>query len=837
MRRLPPAYGASGSYLAALVASAARDSAAAAEYYRQALNADSSNVRLLDQAFIAELLDGNLQEAFRFAEKIIQREPASTLARVVLGVRSVKQREYVRARGHFQRASADLHQPDFGLALFRSFAMVGQGEKLAALKSLDRFSDADLRVFRDYFAGLLAGIGGLDSEAEARLQAAYRAENGLMRVVEAYARELARRGKVEEARQVIARWTSDNPNQPYLDPLAKALAAEEKVRLLAATPAEGLAEVFYILGALGQGQRDPVTAMIYLQLASYLAPAEEIYVLTQAEFQDQARQFARAAALYAAIPAESPFANRAAIGRATALDRLEKHEEAITVLGNLLASHPGDYEAADTLGALLRMKKRWAESVAVYDAVLKTIPRLESRHFVLLFGRAIGYERQKMWPQAEPDFLAALDLLPRKPRTQREAAERAQVMNYLAYSWVDNGINIERSFDMLREAVALTPGDGAVVDSLGWAYFRLGKYADAVRELERAVLLKSGDPTINDHLGDAYFRVGRAREAEFQMAAIARTQPRAGGCGENPRQARKGLRGRQRQGRLMPGAAVLVEFAPAKLNLSLHVLGRRADGYHRIESLVTFASVGDRLTLEPGAPLRLALFGPFAPGLAADETNLVLRAARAFAARVAGARLGAFTLEKNLPMAAGIGGGSADAAAALRLLAWHHGLSLDDPRLMDAARSLGADVPVCLAPALRLMRGIGHELGPKLAARKAPALLVNPNVAVPTGAVFAALGLRPGERRQDAGGERNDLAAAAIALEPVIGQVLACLEGQSGVTLARMSGSGATCFALFADDAARDAAQASINTCDAATPKSRTRSRWWCAPCDVLVLA
>lgn len=278
-----------------------------------------------------------------------------------------------------------------------------------------------------------------------------------------------------------------------------------------------------------------------------------------------------------------------------------------------------------------------------------------------------------------------------------------------------------------------------------------------------------------------------------------------------------------------PEGIALEEFAPAKLNLFLHVLGRREDGYHLLESLVTFASVGDRVTLNPGNPLTLEIKGPFSHGLAGEADNLILRAARAFAAHISGAKTGAFTLKKNLPLASGIGGGSSDAAAALRLLARANSIALDDPRLMDAARTLGADVPVCLDPATRLMRGIGHELGPKLVTRAAPALLVNPNVAVPTGPVFAALGLKLGEKRLDSGVERNDLAAPAIALAPMIGQVLAVLGAQPGVRLARMSGSGATCFALFADEAARDAAaQAIANAHSSITP-----IRWWIAPCTV----
>jgi 4-diphosphocytidyl-2-C-methyl-D-erythritol kinase len=183
----------------------------------------------------------------------------------------------------------------------------------------------------------------------------------------------------------------------------------------------------------------------------------------------------------------------------------------------------------------------------------------------------------------------------------------------------------------------------------------------------------------------------------------------------------------------------LTEFAPAKINLTLHVLGRRADGYHEIESLVAFADIGDRLTFVPGDTLELEVGGPSAEAAGEGEDNLVLKAARALAEGVDGLRTGRFVLDKQLPVAAGLGGGSSDAAAALRLLARHNNLPLNDPRLHAAARATGADVPVCLDPKARMMRGIGEILSGPIALPELPAVLVNPGVAVPTKDVFAAL--------------------------------------------------------------------------------------------------
>ena len=270
----------------------------------------------------------------------------------------------------------------------------------------------------------------------------------------------------------------------------------------------------------------------------------------------------------------------------------------------------------------------------------------------------------------------------------------------------------------------------------------------------------------------------------------------------------------------MPAARA--EKAPAKVNLTLHVLGRRADGYHEIESLVAFAGVGDALSFTPGRALALTVGGPTAAAAGDTADNLVLKAARALAEQVEGLQLGRFALSKRLPVAAGLGGGSADAAAALRMLARSSRLAPDDPRLLQAARATGADVPVCLDPRPRLMRGIGDILSEPLDLPKLAAVLVNPGVAVPTREVFAALKLPAGSVAASPPGSapslgatsladaiangRNDLELPAIELQPVIADVLAVLRKLPGCRLSRMSGSGATCFGLFDSTAAATAA-------------------------------
>jgi tetratricopeptide (TPR) repeat protein len=515
----------SGAFLAGIVANGERDTAAAAEYFQEALRNDPRNASLVENAFIATMVDGNLNDAFKLAERAIRADKSNALAHVALGVQALKARDYARARASFERAGATAREPDLTVALLRAWALVGAGELTAALQAMDRFKENDIRGYRDFFAGLMADVGRRPNEAERRLASAFANEGPPLRLADAYIRLLTRRGKFEEAKAAITKWQAGNPGQPYLDRQAKAVERGDVLESLTPGVAEGAAEVFYGLGALGAAARDPFTAIIYIQFARFLAPGDEVVTMTLAEFFEQVRQNARAADLYAEITPQSVFHTRALSGRALALERQGKSDEAILVLHSLLSEAPDDLEAADTLGLILRSKKRWAESIQVYSNAIARVAKPDQRHWALFFGRAIGQERMKQWPQAEADFLKALSLLPPKPRTGRERAERAQVLNYLAYSWVDMHMNIEKSFDMLREAVSLTPEDGAIVDSLGWAFYRLGKYEDAVRELERAMLLRGGDPTINDHLGDAYWKVGRKREAYFKWSQALGLNP------------------------------------------------------------------------------------------------------------------------------------------------------------------------------------------------------------------------------------------------------------------------------------------------------------------------
>lgn len=278
-------------------------------------------------------------------------------------------------------------------------------------------------------------------------------------------------------------------------------------------------------------------------------------------------------------------------------------------------------------------------------------------------------------------------------------------------------------------------------------------------------------------------------------------------------------------------SAVLVERAPAKINLTLRVIGRRADGYHELESLVAFAEIADIVTLKPGGPVTLDVRGPYASACGDHADNLVLKAFAALHERVPGLVGGSFLLEKNLPVAAGIGGGSSDGAAALRLLARANAIASDDPRLYAAARAIGADVPVCLEPKARIMKGVGEQLSPPIGVPRLPAVLVNPGVPLATRDVFSRLSLGQagapplGEVPEEfdamiafLNAQGNDLTPAAIACAKTVDETLAALRVLPAARIVRMSGSGSTCFALFSSSA---------EAVEAARQLQAMHNGWW----------
>jgi tetratricopeptide (TPR) repeat protein len=394
--------------------------------------------------------------------------------------------------------------------------LTASGDFKNAVANIDKLQGPDwYAAFKDLHAGLMLDLAGQRRDAGARLKRAYEQDKNALRTVDAYARWLARNGDRKKALEIYAEFEKLLPNHPLIDAVVAEVEAARQPAALVRSAQAGAAEVLFGLGsALGrQGGED--IALVYLNLALYLDPDHPLVLLSLGDLYETLKKPERAIETFARLPVGSPLKRSAEIQRALNLDQLERTEEARERLSSLVQKHPGDLETLTALGNVLRARKHYTDAIGVYSKAVAIVKAPARQHWTLFYFRGICYERAKQWPLAEKDFQKALELNPDQP----------QVLNYLGYSWVDQGINLEPGLDMIKKAVDLRPKDGYIVDSLGWAYYRLARYEDAVKELERAIELRPEDPTINDHLGDAYWKVGRELEARFQWSHARDLKP------------------------------------------------------------------------------------------------------------------------------------------------------------------------------------------------------------------------------------------------------------------------------------------------------------------------
>ena len=507
---------ASGSYLAARHATVQRDSTSASAYYRAALRADPRNIELLERAFLSLLADGEIEEASKLADRILQGNKSERIARLVVGIRALKAKQYPAARQSIAQSAVRQQITDLTATLLSAWTLQGAGDTKGAIETLDKLTGQDFyALFKDLHAGLILDVAGNRKEAGKRLERAYKADSSALRVVEAYARWMSRNGSKEEALKILQGFDSVLPRHPLILEAINDIKAGEKLPPLVADAQAGAAEALYGLGAsLGRRGGEDL-GLVYLQLALYLQPSHPLALLSLADLYEAMKKQQLAIKIYERVPAKSPLRRNAEIQLAINLDALERTDEAKKHLERLIAARPQDTEAILALGTILRGRKQFAECADIYSKGVATLGKPEKANWLIYYFRGICFERSKQWAKAEGDLKTALEVFPDQPH----------VLNYLGYSWVDQGINLDEGMRMIQRAVDQRSDDGYIVDSLGWAYYRLGKYDDAVKHLERAVELKPEDPTINDHLGDAYWRVDRMLEARFQWSHARDLKP------------------------------------------------------------------------------------------------------------------------------------------------------------------------------------------------------------------------------------------------------------------------------------------------------------------------
>ncbi|HLI21973.1 MAG TPA: tetratricopeptide repeat protein [Stellaceae bacterium] len=505
-----------GSYLAAEHAQVVHDYGDAANFLERALAADPDNYDLVRHAFLLRVSEGHIAESVPLAQRIVDVDGRSGLPGLVLLEQQLKAGKYGEVVKDAQSMPHEGAQR-FSVPLMLAWAQAGEGQFGPALQTLDGMNGANgIAPLHDLHTALIDDFTDHIDEAVA----AYQKVTGgtqppTWRVAELAGNFLERHDRAEEAKRLYER-----VGKATVDVAPMGLARIAKGIIpprVIASPADGAAEGLFDLAGLLNEPATTDAALVYARLALDLSPHFALAQMLVAEIRDGQDRAAEALALYEAVDPQSPYAWMAQLRAALELDTLGRTDEAMSRLKALAAARPTQAEPLVELGDILRSHERFPEAVAAYNDAVARTPHPAVDDWRLFYSRGVAEERAGDWPRAEADLKKALQLQPDQPL----------VLNYLGYSWIDKGENLTEALGMIKRAVDLSPNDGYIVDSLGWAYFHLKDFAHATQYLERAIELLPEDPTINDHLGDAYWRDGRIAEARYQWKRALQFQPEA----------------------------------------------------------------------------------------------------------------------------------------------------------------------------------------------------------------------------------------------------------------------------------------------------------------------
>jgi tetratricopeptide (TPR) repeat protein len=506
----------SGRYLAARVAEQDHDYDTAADEIDRALAQTPDDPELVYAAFRLRMYAGRVDAAAELAPQVLATKPGDGFANLVLAAQAIKKGDYRTAELQVGRIGAENQLGplrDYVLVWLKAGAkdFTGARATLAKLRPAggERAEGPALVI-----EGQIDEMAGDKAAAETKYRRAVGLDRSSLRTTIAVAEGLRRLGKGEEARELLKTYGEKYSDAIVMDGLIGPNAPAPKPLTAASGVAEILFDIGGILASDPRNQRTDL-ALIFYQLAASLRPEHDFAWLMIAGLYEQFQLVPKAVTALGKIGPSSPLYWQARL-RIAALDaQQEKFDQAVTRLRALVAEKPDRIDAALTLADLLRGKERYAEAVQAYDTAIQRLHNIEERHWSVFFGRGIVLERLKQWPKAEQDMKKALELSPEQPH----------VLNYLGYSWIDQGLHLDKGMKMLERATELRPDDGAITDSVGWAFYRLGQYDKAVEWLERAIEQKSDDATITEHLGDAYWHVGRQREARFQWERALNQKP------------------------------------------------------------------------------------------------------------------------------------------------------------------------------------------------------------------------------------------------------------------------------------------------------------------------
>ena len=508
------AEGLAGPYLAGRQAFSMFNYDEAAIYLALALQQDPTNTAVAETAILSQIARGHPEKAVPIAVQQRERGYDSQVVTLVILGSLAKNGDYAGAiaeldDGHTAGPLVD--------DLFRAWSLVGQGQMSEALTVFDGLSEQPgLRTFGLYHKALaLASVGDFEGA-----DAIFSGKEGgplqaTRRGVIAHAEILSQLERNAAAVELIERVVG-GAIDPELEVLRQSLIAGGAVPFdVIRDPADGIAEVFATVAGVLNAETGALDALTFTRLAEFLRPDYVDAILMSAGILERQDQHELATKTYNRISSEDPSYLTAELGRVDALVASDRIDAAIEALQQLAKARPKVAVVWSTLGDILRRQERFSDAAAAYDRAIADLPTEQPGQWVVYYTRGICHEREKDWAAAEADFRKALELSPNQP----------QVLNYMGYSFLEMNTNLDEALSMIERAVAAKPEDGYIVDSLGWALYRMGRYEEAVARMEKAVELMPVDSIVNDHLGDVYWAVGRQREAEFQWKRALSFEP------------------------------------------------------------------------------------------------------------------------------------------------------------------------------------------------------------------------------------------------------------------------------------------------------------------------
>jgi tetratricopeptide (TPR) repeat protein len=505
-----------GSFLAGRHAVVLKDMASATEFMLRVIEDNPDNVKLVRKSFLLAVSAGKMDAALNLARRIETANGAMPTAKLFLAIESARLGDLQDSLRRF----SDL--PRKGLVVYSgplatAWIQAGLGNfdaALAALSPLDEKSG--FLTLHHLHAGLIQDLAGRTTAAEESFRkSASNIKKAPVRLLRALGSLMERGGRVDEARVLYEDFLAANSSNLVIRHELARLNAGDPAPRLVGNAAEGIAESLFHIASVLPRRRAGDIALVYSRIARYMRPDFAVNTLLLGEILESREQFISSNETYESVDVKSPYRWTARLRIADNLDALDHKKESIDLLRIMASEKPDRIDALFKLASALRLEEQYEDALVAYDKAYARIKTVQTRHWLFFYNRGIALERSKQWDRAEADFLKALELLPEQP----------YVLNYLGYSWVERGKNLEQAQEMIERAVAQRRNDGYIVDSLGWVLYQVGKYEKAVKQLERAVRLRPHDPVINDHLGDAYWRAGRKLEAKFQWRRSLSLEP------------------------------------------------------------------------------------------------------------------------------------------------------------------------------------------------------------------------------------------------------------------------------------------------------------------------